>query len=324
MVTPRISVVIPCYNNASLLPVTLSALTQQTLPLDQFEVVIIDDGSTDATQDIITALKLPPSFRYIRRGNQGAAAARNYGAFQAGGEILLFLDSDVVPDSTLLHAHLESHGLYKRALVVGRTRTLPAKESDFFYKLLGDEVFSFDEGDEEKQLTFQQVLTRNLSMRREAFFEISRFDEEFPRSGYEDIEFAYRATQRGFSLIYNPGAAGDHHHTGTLTEVGQHMYNYQISAALFIKKHPEIRGQIRHLQDKEPIHWKQDGLKRVTRKLMRQVVSLPLTVWLMKRTIAALEKWYPSPALLRFIYWQVLGSYLFWGFRQGLKHYQSH
>jgi glycosyltransferase involved in cell wall biosynthesis len=316
------SVVIPAYNNGPLLSKGLPALAQQTVPADAFEVLVVDDGSTDGTEERFVSLSLPESFRYIRQSNQGAAAARNRGASDARGHVLIFLDSDVVPDPTLLEEHLASHRVHDRVLTVGRTRALPAEHFDLFYQVLGDDIFSFDQGDEEKPLTFQQVLSRNLSLQRESFFKIGVFDQDFPRSGFEDIEFAYRATRLGFDLVYNPRAAGDHHHTGTLTEVGQWMYNYQASAALLMKKHPEIRGQIRHLRDKEPIQWTRDALGLVARKLVRTALALPPSVWLMERVVvSAVERWYPSPPLLRFIYWQVLGSYLFCGFRDGLKRY---
>lgn len=317
----RVSVVIPSYNNASTVVKTLLALTEQTLPLDQFEVILIDDGSTDNTKEAVEALMLPEAFRSIHKNNGGAAAARNYGATRARGELLVFLDSDVVPDATLLHEHLESHQRNQRALVVGRSRAVPVDGSDRFYEIMGDTLFSFDEGDVERPVTFQEVLSRNLSLARESFLEIGGFDEEFPRSGYEDIEFAYRATQLGFTVQYNPAAAGDHHHTGTLAQAGQHMYNYQLSAVLMMKKHPELRGQIRHLVDKEPIDWQRDAPGMIVRKLARQTASLSPAVAAMKAAISALERWYPSPSLLRFMYWQVLGSYLFTGFRHGVDQF---
>jgi GT2 family glycosyltransferase len=300
---------------------SLSALTRQTLPSDRFEVMVVDDGSSDHTQDVVAGLRLPRSFRYIRQSNQGAAVARNRGGAQAAGDVLVFLDSDLIPDETLLQEHLESQRRYQQALVVGRSRALEVDGSDLFYEVLGNNLFALDEGDEEKLLTFQEVLTRNMSLRRECFLELGGFDEDFPRSGYEDIEFAYRATQLGFNVVYNPKAAGEHHHTGTLDEVSQHLYNYQMSAVLLMTKHPEIKGQVRHLRDKEPIQWGRDDLRLVGRKLARQTISLRSSVWVMQRAISALERWYPSGSLLRLMYWQVLGSYLFSGFRDGLKRY---
>jgi glycosyltransferase involved in cell wall biosynthesis len=315
------SVVVPCFNSAPLLAKGLPALTWQTVPAGDFEVIVVDDGSTDDTAALFTSLGLPESFRYVRQENRGAASARNRGANEARGQILVFLDSDVVPDADLLQEHIESHRCYRRALVVGQTRSLPADGLGTFHKVMGDTVFSFDQGNEEKQVAFQQVLSRNLSLRRESFFEIGGFDQDFPRSGFEDVEFAYRADRLGFSLVYNPRASGDHHHTGTLREVGRHMYNYQISAVLLMEKHPEIQGQILHLRDKEPIRWRHDDLGLIMRKLMRQTLCLRPSVWLVERAISVLERWYPSPSLLHLMYWQVLGSYLFSGFRDGLTRY---
>jgi glycosyltransferase involved in cell wall biosynthesis len=315
------SVVIPSYNNGHLLSMGLPALVQQTVPAGEFEVLVVDDGSTDDTQDRFISLSLPESFRYIRQSNQGAAVARNRGAADARGDILVFLDSDVVPDPTLLEEHLTSHRVHDHVLMVGKTRALPAEHFDLFYQVLGKDIFAFDQGDEEKQVTFQEVLSRNFSLLRESFFEVGGFDQEFPRSGFEDIEFAYRATQLGFDVVYNPRAAGDHHHTGTLSDVSRWMYNYQASAALLVKKHPEIRGQIRHLRDKEPIQWGRDDLDLIARKLVRKGLALPPAMWLMERAVSVVERWYPSPPLLRFLYWQVLGSHLFCGFRDGLKRY---
>jgi hypothetical protein len=94
-----------------------------------------------------------------------------------------------------------------------------------------------------------------------------------------------------------------------------------MSAVLLMTKHPEIKGQICHLRDKEPIQWGRDDLRLVGRKLARQAISLAPSVWIMQRAISALERWYPSRSLLRLMYWQVLGSYLFSGFRDGLKRY---
>jgi glycosyltransferase involved in cell wall biosynthesis len=316
------SVVVPCFNNAPLLAKGLPALARQTVPAGDFEVIVVDDGSTDGTAALVASLGLPESFRYVRQENRGAASARNRGANEVRGQVLVFLDSDVVPDAALLQEHLESHRCHDRALVVGQTRALPVEGLGMFYKVLGDTVFSFDQGNEEKQVAFQQVLSRNLSLRRESFFEIGGFDQDFPRSGFEDVEFAYRAARLGFSLVYNPRASGDHHHTGTLREVGRHMYNYQISAVLLMQKHPEIQEQILHLRDKEPIRWRHDNLGLVMRKLMRQTLSLRPSVWLMEWAISVLERWYPSPSLLRPMYWQVLGGYLFSGFREGLRRHR--
>ena len=316
-----ISVVIPAYNSIGVLPTVLNALQQQTLAFSLFEVIIVDDGSTDGTETIVHGLGLPDSFHYVRQQNSGAATARNYGASLARGQYLLFLDSDVVPDPDLLSAHLECHQAHERALVVGRTRVWTGYQDAVFYRLMGKAIFAFDLGEQEVPIGYQEVISRNLSLARDAFQEIGGFDESFPHSGYEDTEFAYRAQQAGYQFVYGPRASGVHRHTGTLTQVGEHMYNYQISAALFISKHPEVKGQIRHLRDKEPIRLGHDSPGLLCRKFMRRIFTLDLCQALLRKAIARLEKQHPESPWLCTLYWQVLGDYLYRGYREGLRRY---
>lgn len=319
MENPRLSVVIPCYNSGTLLARCLAALVGQTVPPGDFEVIVVDDGSTDGTAALVQSLRLPESFRYVRQPNRGAAAARNRGASESTGEILVFLDSDVLADAVLLREHLDSHKRWDRALVVGRTRAVAADGLGLFHALMGEHVFACDYGDQERRIGFHQVLSRNLSLPRTLFHRLGPFDEEF--RAFEDVEFAYRASRLACDLVYSPTASGVHHHTGTLREVGQHMYMYQISAASLFAKHPEIRGEIRHLRDKEPIDWGHDDVRLIVRKLIRQTMSLPPAAWLTERVIAVLERWHPSPSVLRWLYWQILGSYLLAGYREGLARY---
>ncbi len=316
------SVIVPCFNSAQVLPYTLEALFNQSLEKTQYEILLVDDGSTDGIESVLAA-RVPDGCKYYHQTNRGAAAARNFGARQAAGEIFVFLDSDVIPDSDFLQEHLRYHKQHSYSLAVGRTRALPAPPSNHFLSVLGNEIFAFDLGDQEQPITYLQVVSRNLSIRHEVYDLIGGFDEDFPRSGFEDTELAYRAVQLGLNLVYNPRAAGNHHHTGTLDEVAQHMYNYQTSAVLLMNKHPEIRSQIAHLRDKEPIQWRRDELQLVLRKLLRQMFALPLSIWLMRKMISGLEHWRPSPRLLHFMYWKILSSYLLLGFRRGMRRYGS-
>jgi glycosyltransferase involved in cell wall biosynthesis len=87
---PRISVVIPTYNRASLLVRAVESVHRQTVQPE--EILVVDDGSTDTTQEV--AAKFGDTVRYLRQGNSGASLARNRGVAEAGGEWIAFLDSD--------------------------------------------------------------------------------------------------------------------------------------------------------------------------------------------------------------------------------------
>tara|TARA_B100001123_G_scaffold348286_1_gene397623 strand:+ start:1388 stop:2320 length:933 start_codon:yes stop_codon:yes gene_type:complete len=105
--TPRFSVVIPTYNRERLLPRTLDSVLAQTFT--DYEVIVVDDGSTDATQQVVEQyLPTNPHLRYHLQQNQGACAARNQGAKMARGNHLAFLDSDDEVDPTWLKAFAKS------------------------------------------------------------------------------------------------------------------------------------------------------------------------------------------------------------------------
>src|SRR4030065_572228 len=87
---PRVSVVIPCYNNISYLRECLDSVLNQTLT--DYEVILIDDGSTDGTSEIIQSYL--PRIKYLRQPNQGPAAARNAGIEAASGECIAFPEAD--------------------------------------------------------------------------------------------------------------------------------------------------------------------------------------------------------------------------------------
>jgi glycosyltransferase involved in cell wall biosynthesis len=88
--TPKVSVVIPTYNNAVLLHETLHGVRRQTFR--DFEIIVVDDGSTDETAEAVR--RYDPSIRYVRQANQGPAAARNTGASLARSEFIAFCDHD--------------------------------------------------------------------------------------------------------------------------------------------------------------------------------------------------------------------------------------
>ena len=94
---PRVSVVIPTYNRVRRLEWVLRALAEQTVdPLD-FEVVVVSDGSTDGSESVVLGLTMPYKLTVVSQPNSGPAVARNTGVSRAAGELIVFLDDDVVP-----------------------------------------------------------------------------------------------------------------------------------------------------------------------------------------------------------------------------------
>src|SRR5947209_6149687 len=109
MSQPLLSIVVPTYNRSNSLRRLLLAIEEQTYPNDRFEVLVVDDGSTDGTPDILRHLVVRFALRLIEQAHGGPSAARNLGVANAGGELIVFLDDDVVPLPDLLLEHARSH-----------------------------------------------------------------------------------------------------------------------------------------------------------------------------------------------------------------------
>src|SRR5436309_1290993 len=97
-----ISVVIPTYNRSGLLRRSLGSLAAQTLPRDAYEVVVVDDGSGDATAEVCREFAARCRLRYFRIANSGISAAKNLGVFASAAPLLLFFDDDDVATEGLL------------------------------------------------------------------------------------------------------------------------------------------------------------------------------------------------------------------------------
>ena len=120
----KISVIIPTYNRSQFLKKILNSLLGQTQEKCDYEIIVVDDGSTDDTSLILNTIKTSYNFKFVRQKNAGLSAARNHGATQAQGEILLFLDDDIVASSELIKEHLLSHTLEKgKKAVIGYIRS---------------------------------------------------------------------------------------------------------------------------------------------------------------------------------------------------------
>lgn len=100
----KVSIIIPTYNRQRLLEKTLRSLFNQSFPKDYYEVVIVDDGSTDETEKIVKNLSIisPVKLKYFKQENKGPGSAKNKGASNADGNVLVFCDSDIIYDPSYL------------------------------------------------------------------------------------------------------------------------------------------------------------------------------------------------------------------------------
>ncbi len=245
---PAVSVIIPTYNRAATLAKVLDGLGAQGLPHREFEIVVVDDGSTDATADAVRPrLDRPgPARRYLRQTNRGPAAARNAGLAASGGELIVFLGDDTVPRRDFLEQHLRYHREHNadgRLVVVGYTTWPADMRPTPFLRFVGEEgpQFNYAHMTPGRPLSRGQFYTSNLSFRRSLLDGLDGpFDESFTAAMWEDTDLAYRLAERGMVLHYHPAAVAYHDHPMTLAAFCRRALEVGRVSRQFLGKHPEV------------------------------------------------------------------------------------
>ena len=232
---PRVTVVIPTRNRCSHLGAALDALERQTFPSDDFEVIVVDDGSTDGTATYVDQRARAGRLvlRMIACDHGGPAAARNAGASAARAPILAFLDDDVVADPQWLSAGLAGFDSDRVAAVEGCVRAIPRRAMGAFARLVENERGG-------------RYLSCNLFVRLDAFHRFGGFDPRFGPLDYfrEDTDFAFTLLGNGYEIRFASGAVVTHPPvpSGPLQPLRQ-ARKYRHDRLLW-RKHPRLCRQL--------------------------------------------------------------------------------
>jgi glycosyltransferase involved in cell wall biosynthesis len=189
----------------------ITALEQQAYPSDAYEVIVVSDGSTDGTEAYLEEVSSTLQLRWFQQANRGPGAARNAGIQKAGGEFIVFIDDDVVPEPQLLGEHARSHNEAGQDVVVFGPMLTPegfemAPWVRWEQEMLMKQYRALLRGD--WPATARQFYTGNASLRRSHILAAGGFDEGLRRA--EDVELAYRLANRGLDFVFNMQAAGMH------------------------------------------------------------------------------------------------------------------
>ena len=205
-----LSVIISTYNRAGLLAKTLESLIRQTLPRNEFEVVIIDDGSTDNTVETVQKFRDLLTLKYFYQKNAGLASARNHGIFAAIGEIVLFFDDDDVATETLLEEHLKTHRKYpgQNFAVLHRTTwdpELTVTPLMHFITDIGCFLFAYPYIKHGDVLHYEYFWGGRTSCKKSLLLDFGIFNPIF-KFGNEDTELGYRLSRHDLKVVYNANA----------------------------------------------------------------------------------------------------------------------
>lgn len=226
-----ISVVVPAFNAVDTLDECLTALLSQTVSRSSYEIIVVDDGSLDATSDIAMRYS-DQGIRLIRQRNQGAAGARNTGVTHAQGELLLFTDSDCAPRPDWIERMASAFndcdvvgakGTYLTQQRTPIARFVQIEYEDRYDRMRGQERIDF-------------IDTYSAGYRRDVFLQNGGFDVSARL--LEDQEFSFRLAEKGYKLVFVPEAQVFHRHDQDVVEYIERKYNIGVWKARIIQRHP--------------------------------------------------------------------------------------
>jgi glycosyltransferase involved in cell wall biosynthesis len=239
-----LAVVIPTFNRCSVLAQCMQHLENQTLK--DFQVVVVDDGSTDATADQMKsyAQRTPLSFRYVRQDNGGPARARNHAISLINAPICLMIGDDILVSPGFIEQHLQHHVERPDSgvAVLGLTRwsDIGQTVTPFMRWLeVGGLQFNYGPLLAGERADWRHFYTSNLSVKTEILKRFP-FDESFPHASMEDMELACRIEALyGLELVFAPEALAHHLHPTSFVQACNRMIQVGESTAHFDQIWPE-------------------------------------------------------------------------------------
>lgn len=315
----RISVIIPTFNRFLSLTHTLNAISRSNFEFNRLEVIVVDDGSSDNTSDIQKNL-YPFLLRYLKQTNQGDAKARNFGALESKGILLVFLDDDIHIAPDFLRSVESVHRGKEGVIVIGTLVSVSPQ------KLTQDEAMALVHTNEEMiEVPFSACKSGLMAIARQDFFRLGMMQplEIVGSSVWCDVELAYRAFLVNFTFLKSLNAIGYHHDYAEydLKTKSRRMYRVAKESVLLFQRHPNLQQHLPMFYDKTPITWRKDRPTLIFRKIARYFASKNLALTVLELAYKA----FALSARLTFVCavierW-ILGGYIYCGYRQGLREY---
>ena len=310
----KLSVIIPTHNRVEELRNTVACLRMQSIPSNEYEIVVVDDGSLPAV--MLQREEQEPECTLVRLEGLERSAARNAGAAVARGSVLVFVDDDMKVDRDFLLSHRRAHQEWPGILAIGAVR-LP----DSF---LATPYGRFRQGLEQNGIPQARGLTKmrnlctaaNMSVPRELFRSLNGFDVEL-RSA-EDQDLALRHTSRGGKIAYIPEAIAIHNDSATDFKTYCKRSEWgALQMVSFKERYPHWPENIERERINGSIKWGREPLALSFRKSLKTVLGLPPILSGMFSVAHLLERRAPDSFALVCVYEFLLGAHLYKGYRNG-------
>jgi glycosyltransferase involved in cell wall biosynthesis len=225
-----VSVVIPAYNAQATIEECLTALSEQTMPRTEYETIVVDDGSTDATAEIAAQ----HGAIVIQQPNSGPAVARNKGIAAARGAIVLFTDADCAPVPDWIEQMVAP---LRDPQISGVKGVYNTRQRDWTARFIQIEYEDrYDHTSRSRRVDF--VDTYAAGYRRDVLLDSGGFDAHFPFASVEDQELSFRLAEAGHRMVFVPQGIVYHHHPESWLRYAQRKYKIGYWKTLVLHLHP--------------------------------------------------------------------------------------
>jgi len=228
--TLPVSVIVPAYNAAATIAQCLEALNNQSVPRSTYEVIVVDDGSTDDT----AVLAARHGALVLCQAHSGPAVARNKGISTAQGAVVLFTDSDCAPAPDWIQEMLDPFADLRIAGVRGVYRTRQRSLVARFVQIEYED--RYDHAARCKYVDF--IDTYAAGYRYDVLLASGGFDARFPLASVEDQELSFRLSSAGYKMAFNPRAIVYHYHPESWRRYARRKYKIGYWKTLVLRLHP--------------------------------------------------------------------------------------
>ncbi len=224
-VKPLITVVIATFNRCDVLKVTLEKLASQSVSVSDFEVLVVDDGSSDGTSKMAEQMMrlLPYRLRYFSHENHGPGYTENRGIREAQSSLVLLMADDIWAEPQLLAQHIKAHLQYpqENIAVLGRVVQSPQLPPSNMQK--NWDPFRYERFNGKEFVDSIYFFACNISVKRSFLLNNGMFRER-KGAAHEDVELGCRLGHKGLRILYQAGALGYHYHIETLSNACRRAY----------------------------------------------------------------------------------------------------
>ncbi len=303
----KVTVIIPTYNRCESVKRILDALSAQTFPSQDYEVIVSIDGSEDGTLKMVNKFDSPYKLQSIWEPNSGRAFACNRGVRASRGEILIILDDDMYPSPKLVEAHYLAHQRCIKCGVIGAAPITINESSTAIscYMAMRFNTHLKRISEPGYKIRIWDFYSGNFSIRKEVLLEAGAFSESFKIYGYEDVEFAYRLMKTGGEIVYDPDALCTQYYTENLRSLSRKIIESGKTAVLLVNLHPETFEELQ-FREYNLTGWKWRTLRLC---LIWTSILIPMTTDAIIYSINLFEK--SNPKIHEKLYYLAM-DYFFW------------